>query len=187
MVYEISAVTWPAYAGASVALRSMSDEFTLDTLTADPARLRELVGYIEPEAPSVDAGASPHLEPERRDTRVPVAATQPKENSTVPDISPYVTREEKVARVLEIERELETLDTQFDGKLPEEPQARWDDFVAEKAALFEAIDAFDARIQDIVDNWPQQVDGERAVALGAPRPPALKVIVEQYVEDFLHR
>jgi nucleoside-diphosphate-sugar epimerase len=49
------------------------------------------------------------------------------------------------------------------------------------------VDAFDARIQDIVDNWPQQVDGERAVALGAPRPPALKVIVEQYVEDFLHR
>jgi nucleoside-diphosphate-sugar epimerase len=49
------------------------------------------------------------------------------------------------------------------------------------------VDAFDARIQDIVDNWPQQVDGERAVALGAPRPPALKVIVEQYIEDFLHR
>ncbi len=47
------------------------------------------------------------------------------------------------------------------------------------------VDAFDARIQGIVDNWPQQVDGERAVAIGAPRPPTLKVIVEQYVEDFL--
>lgn len=49
------------------------------------------------------------------------------------------------------------------------------------------IDAFDARIQGIVDQWPQQVDGERAVAIGAPRPPPLKVIVEQYVEDFLGR
>ncbi len=49
------------------------------------------------------------------------------------------------------------------------------------------VDAFDARIQGIVDNWPQQVDGARAVDIGIPRPPELKVIVEQYVEDFLGR
>jgi len=49
------------------------------------------------------------------------------------------------------------------------------------------VDAFDARIQGIVDQWPQHVDGERAVAIGAPRPPPLKVIVEQYVDDFLGR
>lgn len=47
------------------------------------------------------------------------------------------------------------------------------------------VDAFDARIQGIVDNWPQQVDGARAVEIGLPRPPELKIIVEQYVEDFL--
>lgn len=47
------------------------------------------------------------------------------------------------------------------------------------------VDAFDARIQGIVDNWPQQVDGSRAVSIGIPRPPELKVIVEQYVKDFL--
>ena len=41
------------------------------------------------------------------------------------------------------------------------------------------------RIQGIVDNWPQQVDGSRAEAIGLPRPPELKVIVGQYVEDFL--
>jgi hypothetical protein len=41
------------------------------------------------------------------------------------------------------------------------------------------------RIQGIVDNWPQQVDGARAVEIGLPRPPELKVIVEQFVEDFL--
>jgi nucleoside-diphosphate-sugar epimerase len=49
------------------------------------------------------------------------------------------------------------------------------------------VDAFDARIQGIVDNWPQQVDGTRAVEIGLPRPPELKVIVEQYVEDFLRK
>jgi len=46
------------------------------------------------------------------------------------------------------------------------------------------VDAFDARIQGIVDNWPVAVDGARAVALGLPSPPPLKQIVEQYLEDF---
>lgn len=47
------------------------------------------------------------------------------------------------------------------------------------------VDAFDARIQGIVDNWPQQVDGSRAVEIGLPQPPDLKVIVEQFVDDFI--
>lgn len=46
------------------------------------------------------------------------------------------------------------------------------------------VDAFDTRIQGIVDNWPVAVDGARAVALGLPQPPPLKQIVEQYLEDF---
>jgi nucleoside-diphosphate-sugar epimerase len=45
-------------------------------------------------------------------------------------------------------------------------------------------DAFDARIQRIVDNWPVAVDGARATVLGLPAPPPLKTIVEQYLEDF---
>lgn len=46
------------------------------------------------------------------------------------------------------------------------------------------VDSFDARIQGIVDNWPQQVDGARAVALGLPEPPSLRDIVSQYLDDF---
>ena len=53
-----------------------------------------------------------------------------------------------------------------------------------KLRLGTITEAFDSRIQSIVDNWPQQVDGSRAVALGVPRPPALRMIVEQYLEDF---
>ena len=48
-------------------------------------------------------------------------------------------------------------------------------------------DAFDARIQGIVDNWPVAVDGTRAITLGLPQPPPLKQIVEQYLEDFAKR
>lgn len=62
------------------------------------------------------------------------------------------------------------------------------DVAAEKGIKLGAIeDAFNERIQGIVDNWPQQVDGSRAVAIGVPPPPPLKTIVEQYVEDFLGR
>jgi D-erythronate 2-dehydrogenase len=46
------------------------------------------------------------------------------------------------------------------------------------------VDAFDPRIQGIVDNWPVAVDGARAVALGLPSPPPVKEIVEQYLQDF---
>ena len=46
------------------------------------------------------------------------------------------------------------------------------------------VDAFDARIQGIVDNWPVAVDGTRAIALGLPQPPPLKQIVEEYLKDF---
>jgi nucleoside-diphosphate-sugar epimerase len=58
---------------------------------------------------------------------------------------------------------------------------------AREIKLGPMVDAFDARIQSIVDNWPQQVDGSRAEALGLPQPPPLAAIVEQYVEDFLGR
>ena len=49
------------------------------------------------------------------------------------------------------------------------------------------VDAFDARIQGIVSNWPVAVDGTRAIALGLPQPPPLRQIVEQYLEDFAGR
>ncbi len=46
------------------------------------------------------------------------------------------------------------------------------------------VDAVDSRIQGIVDNWPIEIDGSRALALGLPQPPPLREIVEQYIEDF---
>jgi D-erythronate 2-dehydrogenase len=46
------------------------------------------------------------------------------------------------------------------------------------------VDAFNARIDGIVRNWPESVDGARALALGVPHPPPLKTILTQYLEDF---
>lgn len=46
------------------------------------------------------------------------------------------------------------------------------------------VDAFDARIQAIVDGWATAIDASRAIAIGLPRPPDLKQIVEEYLDDF---
>lgn len=48
----------------------------------------------------------------------------------------------------------------------------------------EIVDAFDPKIQGIVDNWPTDVDGSRAVKLGIPAAPPVKMIIENYLEDF---
>ncbi len=46
------------------------------------------------------------------------------------------------------------------------------------------VDAVDARIQGIVNNWPVDIDGSRAIAFGLPQPPPLQEIVLQYIEEF---
>jgi HK97 family phage major capsid protein len=132
-LYELGPVTWPAYASASAMLRSITDE-----MTTTPT-------VTEPEAPSLDAGALPHLEPERRDEPVIVEAPKPEERTVAPDISLYRTRDEKAARVGDIEREMVSLDGQYDGVMPDVDQARWNDFREEKQSLLAAIDAQDAR------------------------------------------
>ncbi len=60
------------------------------------------------------------------------------------------------------------------------------DIAKEKGlSLASIIDAFDPRIQAIVNNWPVNIDGSRAIRLGLPTPPSLHEIVLQYIEDFV--
>jgi HK97 family phage major capsid protein len=139
-VPEMGPVTWPAYADTPTIMRSMSDEFALAGLSENPARLRELVTYIDPSAPSIDAGATPHLEPERRDTD-PVTPDPIKEIRTVD----YITRDEKAARVAELEAELQRMATEHPGVLPDADQATWDADSAERGTLLADIAAWDNR------------------------------------------
>jgi len=50
--------------------------------------------------------------------------------------------------------------------------------------LGKIVDAFDPRIQSIVDGWATAIDGSRAIRLGLPQPPPLAEIVGQYLDDF---
>ena len=68
---------------------------------------------------------------------------------------------------------------------PELAEAVLAEVAAERSLTLGSIeDAFDARIQAIVDTWPTAVDGTRAVALGLPEPPAIKEIIGQYLDTF---
>jgi nucleoside-diphosphate-sugar epimerase len=46
------------------------------------------------------------------------------------------------------------------------------------------VDAFDPKIQAMVDTWAQEIDASRAIALGLPKPPPLSEIIAQFLEDF---
>ncbi len=53
-VPEFGPVTYPAYAGATAGIRSLTDEYLVETLTADPDRMRAILEHI---------GALPRSEP----------------------------------------------------------------------------------------------------------------------------
>ena len=174
-VFEFGPVTFPAYAGATAGLRSMTDEFTLKDFTRDPARLSAMASYVEPAdgleepaptAPSVDAGAEPHLEAERRvdDPSTPT----PTENKAME----YVTRDEKAARVSELREELKRMAVEFPGVLPDEEQARWDADEAEMQTLERDIAAWDSRQAKI-----------RAFSEDPAKTEAPAVIVRDHIDD----
>lgn len=59
------------------------------------------------------------------------------------------------------------------------------DLAAERGlTLGPILDVPDPRIQAIVSNWPVRLDATRAVALGLPTPPPIRVLIEHYLEDF---
>ena len=121
-LFELGPVTWPAYAGASASLRSITDDY------------RTL-----PEAPSLGA-AETHPEPERRDDPAPIAAPT-QERSTVD----YITRDEKAARVAELAASLKRTAEEWPGVLPAAVQSAWDTDLKERQALESDIAAWDTR------------------------------------------
>lgn len=66
---EFGPVTFPAYAGATAGVRSITDDYIVKRLQRDPDTLRSLLAQYLPigeAAPAVHAGES-HLDPARRD------------------------------------------------------------------------------------------------------------------------
>lgn len=57
-VSEFGPVTFPAYAGATAGVRSLTDDFLIQALTRSPERLRELMQHLPATAPPDDAGST---------------------------------------------------------------------------------------------------------------------------------
>lgn len=70
VVPEAGPVTFPAYAGATAGVRSLTDELTFATFTTDPKRLAAVIGYIrgtdEPVAPPASPKQTAAAVPERK-------------------------------------------------------------------------------------------------------------------------
>jgi HK97 family phage major capsid protein len=156
-LFEFGPVTYPAYAGATASVRSLTDDY-----------IRHL---LPPEAPSVDAGAAPHLEPERRDPPAqsppPIAAPTPKDppegGSSDSRSQPVelTTIEDKRARVTELKEALARQAVAYPGVLPEDEQASWDADSNELSALDRDVAAWDARLARVASyaTDPKKVDG----------------------------
>lgn len=148
-VMEFGPVTFPAYAGATAGVRSMTDEYLRSIVDSDPA-------------PSVDAGET-HLEPERRDE---LEAPPPETATVTPQDPPdggssdsertseveYISRDDKAARVTELEASIARRATEYTGVLPEDVQATDDAEVEERGKLLADIAAWDRR-QDLVRSF----------------------------------
>lgn len=67
-VSEFGPVTFPAYAGATAGMRSLTDEFKLARTISNPERLYEAVAFLRQQdpPPRLDAAGSPHLQKGRR-------------------------------------------------------------------------------------------------------------------------
>ena len=82
-VAEFGPVTFPAYAGSTAAVRSITDEFFIQRLAAQPDRLRRLIDWLDQDAPEVGREQDPpdaetegqeaeaHLERDEQDTAPP--------------------------------------------------------------------------------------------------------------------
>jgi HK97 family phage major capsid protein len=150
-LFELGPVTWGAYSSATASLRSITDEMRAP--------------ITEPEAPSLDAEAeAPHLEPERRDEPVVVAAIQSKEKKPV-DITQYRTRDEMSARRRELDAEITRM-AELPGVLDTGTQVDWDEKTEERKALDEAIVAWDKRVAFAESIAPKE---ENRVAYEAPQ------------------
>lgn len=143
-VLEFGPVTFPAYAGATAGIRSMTDEFLFDRLISDPAKLKQLVENKKnaPVEPSADES---HPEPARRKDNQPkgVKKVSDKDDSLESieaKIDRFSTVEELEARREEIRQELTSLDNEFKGRsLSPDAGLKFDELGEEAKAITERI------------------------------------------------
>lgn len=127
--FEFGPVTFPANAGATAGVRSTTDSYY--KRARDPEQFEQLLR-------SAQIARTPSTPP-------PAAAKPTPKTQETPVATEYVTRDEKAARVTELNEELARMATSYPGVLPKDEQAKWDDAEAEIRSLNADIAAWDSR------------------------------------------
>ena len=143
-VFEFGPVTFPAYAGATAGVRSLTDAYQLRRFVREPDKLAEVLDSMRADAlPGADSGHS--VEGSRQAEPAPVletVATKPftatvaapqQEITPMSDVKMPV--EQRVARQTEIKSRLAAIDAEYAGEaLPDEVRSEFDGLRAELAA-----------------------------------------------------
>jgi HK97 family phage major capsid protein/HK97 family phage prohead protease len=156
-LFEFGPVTFPAYAGATAGIRSLTDVYTLNRFVRDPKRLAEVMDAMRPALPD-DGAATEHSdegsrsEPQAQPSPPPaVAATTLQDppsggSSSVRENQTVNTIEERVARLDEIGARLQEINAEHGvDVLPDAVQAEWDQLVSERETHEKAVSAYETR------------------------------------------
>ena len=140
-VMEFGPVTFPAYAGATAGVRSLTDEFVFGSFTDDPAKLARIIDFTRTthegtNAPSEETPAQATSTPERREP-----TDQPKEVEKVAvDIDKLASLDDLVARLDEVKARQGELTKEYGTRaFSVEAQAEWDELKDEKRQLQDRI------------------------------------------------
>lgn len=164
MVMEFGPVTFPAYAGATAGVRSLSDAYHFDRFVREPDRLAGVMEALRAERAALDTGAEaePHSEEASRgDPPAPppvvAATTKPKgpasagpsdfrKEPTPVNLEKYRTIEELEARDAEVKGLILEIDNEYAGRaLPADVKANWDAHIEERGAIAELLTELRAR------------------------------------------
>ncbi|MCA1655254.1 MAG: phage major capsid protein [Pseudonocardiaceae bacterium] len=183
-VFEFGPVTFPAYAGATAGVRSLTDAYTLKRFVREPEKLAELLESMRaealPEPTTVTPARSREAEPPPQVAEPSTPPSPPAggllsvRETPMPDNDDNMSLEQRVARQTEIRSRLASIDHEHEGNaLPAEVQDEFDKLRAELTKNDEII---------------KKVEERRAflATVDSPRPPE-RVRTAEGVSEFIFR
>ena len=185
-VYEFGPVTFPAYAGATAGVRSLTDVYTLQRFVREPEKLAEVLESMKSALP--DGAASRHSDEGSRAAETTeqetVAPPPPQIQETRQMSDQPMSVEERVARQTEIRSRLTEIDGQYAGEaLPEAVQVEFDNLNEEfdkNETVLNAVAQRSARLQQIAK---QEVPAERSTRTSWEGPQVLVRKTERDIFD----
>jgi HK97 family phage major capsid protein/HK97 family phage prohead protease len=171
-VFEFGPVTFPAYAGATAGIRSLTDAYTIRQFVREPDKFAELLDSMRAETlpgladdprsdegtreaePGEPVGSPPEAAPPARAVDPPPPVAEPVPSDPAPTAGSSSTRrspevntiEERMSRIDEISERLNDLNTEAGvDVLSDAAQAEWDELVEERETHQKAVDAYEQR------------------------------------------